>query len=75
MTAFTAIVLICLMPVQPDACDEHTAIDVISTRVASELGCATGWQESIARGSLREGLGDKLYLRTLCRRSVRPSPS
>ena len=72
MASFTAVVLVCLLPVQPDACDETSAIDVLSTSVTSELGCATGWQEIIARGSLREGLGEKFYLRTLCRRNGRP---
>lgn len=69
MASFTAIVLVCLLPVQPEACDETTALDVMSTSVPSELGCASGWQEIIARGSLREGLGEKLYVRTLCRRN------
>ena len=75
MASFTAVVLVCLLPVQPDACDESTAIDVLSTNVASELGCATGWQEIIARGSLRDGLGEKFYLRTLCRRNGKPKTS
>ena len=66
---FTAILLVCVMPVLPGACDETNAIDVISTSVASELGCTMGWQELMARGSLREGIGDRFYIRTLCRRS------
>lgn len=75
MASFTAIVLVCLLPVAPDGCDERTAVDVMSTSVASELGCTSGWQEIIARGSLREGLGDKLYLKTLCRRNGKNSAS
>ena len=68
---FTAILLICSMPVAPDSCTESSAIDMISTNVASELGCNTGWQEMIARGSLREGVGERVYLKTLCRRNGR----
>ena len=75
MASFTAIVLVCLLPVAPDGCDEGSAVDVMSTNVASELGCTSGWQEIIARGSLREGLGGKLYLKTLCRRNGKNSTS
>ena len=28
-----------------DKCDEKTALDVMSTVVENEFGCATGWQE------------------------------
>ena len=67
--SFTAILLVCAMPVLPGSCDESNAFDLISTSVASELGCTMGWQELIARGSLREGIGERLYIKTLCRRN------
>ena len=67
--SFTAILLICSTPVVPGTCNEASAIDLISTNVASELGCTTGWQELIARGSLREGIGERFYIKTLCRRN------
>ena len=67
--SFTAILLVCAMPVLPGSCDESNAFDLISTSVASELGCTMGWQEMIARGSLREGIGEKFYIKTLCRRN------
>jgi hypothetical protein len=41
---------------------------VISTRVESEFACMRGWQEAVARGALREGIGDTLYIKTLCRK-------
>lgn len=66
---FTAVLLVCVMPVVADTCDEMSAVDVISTNVASELGCGKGFEEMIARGSLREGIGDRFYIKTLCRRN------
>ncbi len=41
---------------------------MFKTKVASEIGCATGWQEIIARSEVREGVGRTAYLKTLCRR-------
>ncbi len=71
MSFFTAVVLVCQMSTTPAAvCDESNAIDVISTHVDSELGCSHGWQEIIARGSLKEDLNKDLYVKTLCRRSL-----
>ena len=68
MSDFAAIILICIKSVTQDACDETNAVDVLSKRVSSELGCATGWQEVIARGALREGLASDTYIKTVCRR-------
>jgi hypothetical protein len=62
---FAAIILICIKSVTQDACDETNAVDVLSKRVSSELGCAT---EVIARGALREGLASDTYIKTVCRR-------
>jgi hypothetical protein len=39
---------ICLNTVVPEACDERTAADVLSTGVESEFSCVTGWQEVAA---------------------------
>jgi len=67
MASYTAIVLICLKSVAPADCDERSAIDVLSTVVDSELHCTMGWQEVVARSSLRDGIGDTSYLKTVCR--------
>ena len=69
MSTFTAIILVCLSSISPEACDETTAVEVRSTRVASELGCVTGWQEIIARGDAAGEVGRTTYLKTMCRRS------
>jgi hypothetical protein len=68
MSAFTAVILVCQLSTPPQACDESRALDVISTRVESEFACMRGWQEAVARGALREGIGDTLYIKTLCRK-------
>lgn len=77
MATFSAIVLICLASVPQEDCNEKTAVDVLSIRVASEMGCAVGWQELLARSSLRESLGETAYLKTICRidrRGTTPLP-
>jgi hypothetical protein len=66
MIVFTAMVLVCQLSVPPQACDESKAIDVISTRVDNEFACMRGFQETMARGALREGLGENLYMKTRC---------
>lgn len=66
MTAYSAIVLICQLSVAPSECTETNAVDVIARHVQSELACTQGWQEIIARGGLKEGLGDQFYVKTLC---------
>jgi hypothetical protein len=66
MTVFTALVLVCQLSTPPQSCDESRAIDVISTRVESEFACMRGFQESMARGALREGLGETVYMKTQC---------
>lgn len=73
MASFVAIVLVCLKPVSPEACDEKTAVDYMSTTVSSELRCTMGWQEVIASTALREGIGTTTYLKTICR-PVRERP-
>ncbi len=74
MSFFTAVVLVCQLSTTPaSTCNENNAIDMISTHVNSELGCSHGWQEMIARGSLKEDIGKDLYVKTLCRRSLRAS--
>ena len=67
--SFVAVLLVCAMPVVTESCTENTAVDRIAVIVASELGCTTGWQEMIARGSLRDGIGDRFYIKTLCLRT------
>ncbi len=68
MNGFLAVVLICANTVPVQECEEASATDVFKTKVASEIGCATGWQEIIARSEVREGVGRTAYLKTLCRR-------
>jgi hypothetical protein len=70
MTEFVAIILICMNSVAIEQCDERTAADVMSTVVESELGCATGWQDVIARSPLGREVGTTAYVRTICRRQV-----
>lgn len=65
---FTVLVLLCSLAMPTGRCDETNAVDVIASRVPSELGCSQNWQTLIARGSLREGVGDTLYVKTVCRR-------
>jgi len=69
MTGFQAIILICLNSVPSDRCDEATATDVLSKHVETELGCATGWQDVIARSAQASEIGRDAYVRTICRRS------
>ena len=66
MSAYSAIVLICQIAVAPSECTEATAVDVIARHVDSELACTRGWQEIVARGGLKEGMGDHFYVKTLC---------
>jgi hypothetical protein len=74
MSFFTAVVLVCQLSTTPaGVCDESNAIDVISTHVESELGCAHGWEEMIARGSLKQDLDKGFYVKTLCRRNLQAS--
>ena len=68
MSGFLAVVLICASTVPVQECEEANATDVFKTRVASEIGCATGWQEIIARSEVRDGIGRTAYLKTQCRR-------
>ena len=74
MNGFQAIILVCLSSVPQQDCSENSAVDIMSTHVNNELGCANGWQEIIARGALRERMtaGDDLngetYIKTLCKR-------
>lgn len=72
MTEFVAIILICMNSVAIEQCDERTAADVMSTVVESELGCATGWQDVIARSPLGREVGTSAYVRTICRRQASP---
>ena len=74
MHFFTAVVLVCqLSTTPPTACNETSALDVVSTHVASELGCTHGWQELISRGALKEEMDKGFYVKTLCRRNVQAS--
>ena len=72
MTEFVAIILICMNSVAIEQCDERTAADVMSTVVESELGCATGWQDVIARSPLGKEIGTSAYVRTISRRQASP---
>ena len=68
MDEFVAVILICLKSIPAEQCDDKTALDVQSTVVQNELGCLTGWQESIARSSLRKDIGVTAYVTTRCER-------
>jgi hypothetical protein len=67
MPTYKAIVLICLKSIAPSDCDERSAIDILSASVDSELRCTMGWQEVIARSTLRDGIGVTSYVKTVCR--------
>ena len=69
MNPFVAVILICLNTVAPEACDETTAADVLSTGVENELSCAMGWQDVVARSTLAAEIGRTAYVKTLCRRA------
>jgi hypothetical protein len=69
MNPFVAVILICLNTVVPEACDETTAADVLSTGVENELSCVMGWQDVVARSALATEIGRTAYVKTLCRRA------
>ncbi|MGA7864775.1 MAG: hypothetical protein WCA23_12440 [Stellaceae bacterium] len=69
MNPFTAVILICLNTVAPEACDETTAADVLSSGVENELSCVMGWQDVVARSALAAEIGRTAYVKTLCRRA------
>jgi hypothetical protein len=70
MNPFVAVILICLNTVAPEACDETTAADVLSTGVENELSCVMGWQDVVARSALAAEIGRTAYVKTLCRRAA-----
>lgn len=72
MNAFIAVVLVCANGLAQDACTDDQALEVRKVRVANELGCATGWQEIIARTERRDEIGKSAYLKTECRRAKEP---
>jgi hypothetical protein len=72
MSSFLAIVLVCALGLEAESCNEASAIDVLSVSVDNEMRCTVGWQEIIARSAFRDDVGQKTYLKTLCRR-VRPT--
>jgi hypothetical protein len=75
MNPFTAVILICLNTVTPEACDETTAADVLATGVERELSCVMGWQDVVARSALGAEVGRTAYVKTLCRRRAAPEKS
>ena len=68
MNAFIAVVLVCASGIAQEACTDARALEVRKVRVASELGCTSGWQEIIARTERRDEIGRSAYLKTECRR-------
>jgi hypothetical protein len=72
MNTFIAVVLVCASGLPQEACTDERAIVVRKVRVANELGCATGWQEIIARTERRDEIGKSAYLKTECRRVKDP---
>jgi len=75
MNPFTAVILICLNTVAPEACDETTATDVMATGVENELSCVMGWQDVVAHSALAAEVGRTAYVKTLCRRAGMPEKS
>jgi hypothetical protein len=73
MQTYVAIVLICQMSMPQDACTVDSARDVISVRVDTELGCASGWQDLVARAAFADDIGKTAYVKTLCR-PIAPDP-
>jgi hypothetical protein len=69
MSPFVAVILICLNTVLPEACDETSAADILSTGVENELSCVMGWQDVVARSALAAEIGRTAYVKTLCRRA------
>lgn len=69
MPLFTAVVLVCQLSTPTTACDENTAIDVMSRSVKSELQCTSGWRDAIAGSALGRDLDKGYYVKTLCRRN------
>ena len=69
MNPFVAVILICLNTIAPEACDETTAADALSTGVENELSCVMGWQDVVARSALAAEIGRTAYVKTLCRRA------
>lgn len=72
MNAFIAVVLVCAHGIPQEACTDDLASEVRKVRVTNELGCASGWQEIIARTDLSEEVGKTTYLKTECRRVKLP---
>ncbi|MER2264729.1 hypothetical protein [Methylobacterium oxalidis] len=72
MNTFIAVVLVCASGLPQESCTDERAIEVRKVRVANELGCASGWQEIIARTDLSEEVGRTTYLKTECRRVREP---
>ncbi|MGU3539234.1 hypothetical protein [Methylobacterium sp. A54F] len=72
MNHFIAVVLVCANGIPTEGCTDDKAVEVRKVRVANELGCASGWQEIIARTDLREEVGKTTYLKTECRRVKDP---
>lgn len=68
MSGFVAIILICQVSVPSPQCNEANALEVRSTHVESEMRCARGWQEVIAREVHNRASGTRTYLKTICRR-------
>lgn len=74
MNGFQAIILVCLSSTPQQECSENNAVDILATRVKNELGCASGWQEIIARSALKEPMtagndpNGATYIKTLCKR-------
>lgn len=76
MQGFAAILLVCLASVPRERCTEATALDVRSIVVDTELACAMGWQELVARAPDGARGVEPTYLKTLCRRvaPIVPAP-
>ena len=73
MNSFLAILLVCSSATAPAECTESTALSVQSVLVASELGCATGWQDVAARSAQAPDMGHDTFIKTVCRRVRTPA--
>jgi hypothetical protein len=67
---FVAVILVCLNSAMPWACNDKTAVDMISNGVESELNWILGWQDFIAGSALAREVGKTAYVKTLCRRTA-----
>lgn len=60
------VVLVCALPLQPDACTRDTALDVVTRKVSTPYGCMLGGQGVAAEAGLVGSSGT--YIKVDCER-------